>query len=86
MNDTKHIPRDTLDAVGRYTRFLVLAELNRAFAQSGMSIEQVASRLGWRPVDVRRFLAGKTKTKIGLVGETAFAIDGSLLSFTLTPA
>lgn len=85
-DETKPIPRDTLDAVGRYTRFTILAELNRAFACSGLSIDQVASRIGWRPVQVRRFLSGKTKTQIEMVGETAFAIDGSLVSFSLSPS
>lgn len=79
------IPRDVLDAVGHYTRFIMLAEMNRAFAESGLTIEQVANRLGWKPQRVRAFLAGRTKVKIGKVGETAFAIDGSMVSFRLSP-
>lgn len=77
----KPIPRDTLDAVRHYTRFHILAEMNRAFIVSGMSIEQVASRLGWSPRKVRRFLSGKTETTIEWVGELGFAIDGSLIEF-----
>lgn len=85
MANSKPIPRDTLDAVGRYTRFHILAELNRAFVMSGMSIEQVASRLAWSPRKVRRFLSGKTETTIEFVGELGFAIDGSLIQFTVSP-
>lgn len=86
MSNSKPIPRDTLDAVGRYTRFHILAELNRAFVMSGMTIEQVAARLEWSPRKVRRFLSGKTETTIEFVGELGFAIDGSLIQFTVSPA
>ena len=77
------IPQDTLRAVGRYTRFHLLAEMNKAFALSGLTIEQVASRLGWSPTKVRRFLQGRGKLKIEMLGETAFAIDGSVVQFDL---
>ncbi len=79
----KPIPRDTLDAVGRYTRFAILAELNRAFFGSGMSVDRVAARLGWSPGKVRRLLSGQTDTKVEFVGELGFAIDGSLIQFEI---
>lgn len=83
--DDTPIPRDTLDAVMRYTRFTILAELNLALARSGMTIEQMATRLGWRPVQVRKFLSGRTKMPLDKIGATAFAIDGSVLKFSLAP-
>lgn len=85
IENTAATPRDTLDAVRRYTRFAVLAELNMAFVRSGMTIEQVAVRLGWRPVQVRKFLSGRTKIPLDKISATAFAIDGSLVKFSFTP-
>jgi len=80
------ITHDTLHAVRNYTKFHVLAELNRAVAVSGVSIEQLAARLGWSPRKVRRLLDGVSELHVDKMGATLFAIDGSLVKLEVRPA
>lgn len=82
---TDRIPQQTLDAASRAFRFQVLAELNRAFAQSGLTLEIVASRLGVSTRYVLHRLNGRQKLTLCDIGELAFAIDGSVIEFTIEP-
>lgn len=82
---TYPIPRDTSIALGNALRFQILGELNKAFVHSDLTVETVASRLGWAPRRVRRALSGKTELTLRMIAELAWAVDGGLIEFNMVP-
>jgi hypothetical protein len=79
------IPQHTLDAAARALRFQFLSELNMAFANSGLTPDHLAARLGWPRHRVLRTLRGRGAGKLTLreMAEMAYAIDGSIIEFSM---
>ena len=79
------IPRDARIAAGNALRFAVLAEINQNFANSGLSVETVASRLGHSPRRIRRMLSGQSQLSLRDIAELSWAMGGGMIKFSLVP-
>lgn len=79
------IPEHVFAAVSRSTRFQILALINRVVAKSGITSDEVATRLGWPRRRVERFWRGQIKLTINNISSMLFAIDGSILTASSQP-
>lgn len=77
------IPDHILAAVGRAAHFRLLALINEQFAYSGITPEQLATRLGWSRRRVTRTMAGRQKLTLRAAAELCWAIDGSTIEFSM---
>jgi plasmid maintenance system antidote protein VapI len=82
---TDPIPQHTLNAAARAMRFALLGMINKAFAHSGLTIEDLAARLGWSRNRVLRTLKGRNELTFRAASNLCWAIDGSAIQFRMEP-
>lgn len=84
------IPRDRLEVARRATRFQCLWILNHVLTRAmhhdpALTIEVVATRLGWAPEHLEGKLSGVHDLKLDDIASIPIAIDGTVIEPRLTP-